>query len=69
MLRFSVGERVTHKYLGNGEVTKIIKSSLDNSNAAYIVLFDSRPDVRYNMGENPTMVFPSGLQREAATAT
>ena len=66
MLRFSVGERVEHNYLGAGEVTKIIKSAVDSRIiVGYMVLFDERPAVEYNMGQNPCLVFPADLDRES----
>jgi len=69
MLKHKVGDRVVHENLGNGEVTKAIKSALDSRFiVAYLVHFDETPDVRYNMGYNPAMVFPSSLRREG-TAT
>jgi hypothetical protein len=59
------GQRVIDEHLGAGTVVRPIKSSLDSQLCvAYMVRFDKTPDVRYNMGENPTMVFPSSLRPE-----
>lgn len=64
-LKWQVGERVKHEYLGSGEVTKVIKSAMDSRvNAGYLVLFDERPAVEYNMGKNLCLVFPSSLDCE-----
>jgi len=64
-MRFKEGERVSHEYLGDGKVTKVIKSAMDSRhNAAYMVLFDHCPPVGYNMGHNPCMVFPSTLKKQ-----
>ena len=60
MKKFSIGQRVVAEYLGTGTVIEQIK--IARGNIAYMVRFDKTPDVRYNMGENPTMVFPSSLR-------
>ena len=66
MQKFTYGQRVIDDYLGAGTVVKQINSSMDNNyTVAYMVRFDKTPDVRYNMGENPTMVFPVSLRVEA----
>ena len=53
-------------YLGAGTVEKAIKSSFQKGFVvACIVLFDKTPDVRYNMAQNPTMVFSSSLKSES----
>jgi len=66
MLKFKKSDRVVDDYLGAGTVEKVIESSLQKGLVvAYIVLFDKTPDVRYNMAQNPTMVFPSSLKSES----
>jgi len=68
MKKFSPGQRVVAEYLGAGTVIERIKiSRLNPLCMAYMVRFDETPDVRYNMGENPTMVFPSSLRDLAET--
>jgi len=63
MKKFSLGQRVVDEYLGAGTVIERIKIARGNPLCiAYMVRFDKTPDVRYNMGENPTMVFPSSLR-------
>ena len=63
MKKFSQGQRVVAEYLGAGTVIERIKIARGNPLCiAYMVRFDKTPDVRYNMGENPTMVFPSSLR-------
>lgn len=61
MKRFKIGDRVKDSdYLGEGIVTKVIKSS-EGTIIGYMVLFDKTPDVRYNMGENPCFVLNGEL--------
>lgn len=63
MKKFSIGQRVVAEYLGAGTVIERIKIARGNPLCiAYMVRFDKTPDARYNMGENPTMVFPSSLR-------
>ena len=63
MKEFKKGQQVVHDYLGKGEIVKLIKSSLDSKlTVAYMVRFDKTPPMRYNMRENPTMVFPESLK-------
>jgi len=65
MYKFKKDDRVVDDYLGAGSVVRPIKSGLDSKlTIAYIVLFDKTPDFRYNMGENPTMVFTGSLKEE-----
>jgi len=63
MKRFKIGDRVKDSgFLGEGEVTKIIKSDLDcNEIVGYMVMFDKTPDVRYNMDENPRFMLNGEL--------
>ena len=57
-----IQKRVTHEYLGDGVVTEIIRSGLNrNRIIACMVLFDTDPPTRYNLGQNPCMVFLSSL--------
>lgn len=55
---FNVGDRVESKALGRGTVT-------DNNLPSFIVMvrYDKRPDISYNMGENPTSELVSQLER------
>ncbi len=54
-----IGDKVIDDYLGDGEIvndlTHIIKG-------AFMVKFDKTPPIRYNMGQNPTMVFNNSLK-------
>ncbi len=60
---FDVGSRVNHNYLGDGEVTEAIYSRpFTKEPMLYMVKFDVTPDVKYNMGENPTLAFPEDLR-------
>ena len=59
MKKFSPDQRVVDEYLGAGTVIERIK--INPFCIAYMVRFDETPDVRYNMGQNPTMVFPGSL--------
>jgi hypothetical protein len=64
-MKHKLNDRVVDAYLGAGEVKELIESSLQRGMVVgYMVLFDKTPDVRYNMGQNPTMVFPSALKVE-----
>lgn len=56
-----IQKRVTHEYLGDGVVTEIIRSGLNRNCIACMVLFDTDPPTRYNLGQNPCMVFLSSL--------
>ena len=53
-----IGDKVTHEYLGDGEIVDDLKLL---STTAYMVKFDKIPPIRYNMGENPTLAFESNL--------
>lgn len=64
-MEHKLNDRVIDDCLGAGEVKELIGSSLQRGMVVgYMVLFDKTPDVRYNMGQNPTMVFPSALRAE-----
>jgi hypothetical protein len=64
-MKHKLNDRVVDACLGAGEVKELIESSLQRGMVVgYMVLFDKTPDVRYNMGQNPTMVFPSALKVE-----
>lgn len=68
MKKFTQGQRVIDSYLGAGTVVELIKPFLSSKLCvAYMVQFDKTPDVRYNMGENPVMVFPSSLRAKDST--
>ncbi|MGR3178771.1 MAG: hypothetical protein ACUZ8E_12010 [Candidatus Anammoxibacter sp.] len=58
MSGFKIGERVEHEYLGRGTVT-------DNNLPHFMVMvrYDRKPDMEYNMGENPTAELVSKLKR------
>ena len=61
--KFIIGDRVKHDYLGKGTIQKEIRSSLDKRYiAAYIILVDKPPDVRYNGGIRECLVFPTDLR-------
>lgn len=49
------GDRVNHEYLGQGTFIKEIAS-------LSLVKWDKTPPERYNMGENPCVVFTKELQ-------
>jgi hypothetical protein len=60
--KFNKGDRVMHSYLGAGTVEQAIKSAYSMYYAfAYVVRFDETPDVSYNSGRNPTMVYTDTL--------
>jgi hypothetical protein len=52
-LGFKVGDRVNEIYLGKGTIERVDVAM----KGLHLVKFDKTPDVRYNMGENPTAVF------------
>ena len=53
-----VGDKVRHDFLGNGEITDDLDMCI---RGAFMVLFDNVPSFRYNMCDNPTLVFRSEL--------
>lgn len=53
-----IGDKVTDEYLGNGEIVDDLNRSIKG---AFMVKFDITPDIRYNMGENPTLAFKENL--------
>ena len=58
-MRLSVGHRVNHEYLGIGRVVQVEGLPLDS---LCLVSFDTTLPIRYNMGENPTVVFIKDLE-------
>ncbi len=64
MKLFKQGERVVDGYLGAGEIFSVIYASSPKKLFGYSVLFDETPDMRYNCGENPCLVFPDTLIKE-----
>jgi hypothetical protein len=57
-MKFKIGQRVKHNYLGKGKIVKTFKGLP----FVFLVLFDKTPDVRYNMCQNPTPVFKTDLE-------
>ena len=57
-MKFKVGDRVNDDYLGNGTIERLNVAMP----GLHLVKFDVTPDVRYNMGENPTAVFGDQLK-------
>lgn len=51
------GDRVRHEYHGDGTVIAVRVTPLNFAS----VLLDKRPDVAYNMGQNPTVLWPHEL--------
>ena len=60
-IRFNIKDKVTSKFLGEGEVVDIIKGTSKDV-FAYMVLFDTTPPVDYNNGNNPCLVFSGWLK-------
>lgn len=66
-MKYNPGERVWdtrpdefgNSFLGRGTVVKYVGQDL------YLVNFDFPPPKRYNMGENPTVVFGDHLRIES----
>ena len=62
MTKFKLKDRVTdeteHKFafLGEGTIVAMVTKT------ACLVLFDKTPHFRYNMGENPTLMFLNDLR-------
>ena len=61
MTRFNPGDRVEHDYHGTGTVIEKVKRF-----PLHRVLWDKRPDVRYNMGENPCSAWTAELRKVAS---
>jgi hypothetical protein len=57
-MKFKIGQRVKHNYLGKGRIVKTFK----DYDFLLVVLFDKTPDMRYNLGQNPTAVFDKELE-------
>ena len=53
-MKIKKGQRVKHSYLGKGTFIKKISFMS-------LVKWDKTPDVRYNMGENPSVIFTDQL--------
>ena len=51
--QLKAGDRVEDSYLGKGTIVKRLPGGW-----GYSVLWDTRPDVRYNIGENPCQWWP-----------
>tara|TARA_R110000851_G_C12813264_1_gene538719 strand:+ start:386 stop:580 length:195 start_codon:yes stop_codon:yes gene_type:complete len=64
MNKFKKDDRVLDDYLGAGSVLGSWPIKTGVVDIAYMVLFDKTPDVRYNIGENPCMVFTGSLKAE-----
>ena len=64
MSRFKQNDRVVDGYLGAGEIFSVVYASSPKKLFGYSVLFDKTPDMRYNGGENPCLVFPDTLIKE-----
>ena len=66
MSRFKQNDRVVDGYLGAGEIFSVIYASSPKKLFGYSVLFDETPDMRYNGGGNPCLVFPDTLIKETS---
>ena len=56
--KVKIGDKVKEDYLGNGEIVDDLNK---NIRGAFMVKFDKDPPIRYNMGNNPTLIFGSEL--------
>lgn len=54
MKKIQKGARVNHEYLGDGTVVKKVSFMT-------LVKWDKTPHERYNMGENPSVIFTDEL--------
>lgn len=63
MERFKIDDKVKDSgFLGEGHITKIIKSDLDSKViVGYMVMFNETPPTKYNMGENPCFMLNGEL--------
>lgn len=52
------GKRINHPYLGDGTIQE---KKYFAGITGYKVLFDKTPDERYNLGQNPTLVFANEI--------
>jgi len=63
MSDFKQGERVFDECLGAGEIFAVVYR-FDSAKAfGYSVLFDSKPPMRYNGGENPCLMLANSLTK------
>lgn len=56
--KIKAGDRVKHKFFGKGTFIK----ELEFLSSLSLVKWDKTPDIRYNMGVNPCVVFTKELQ-------
>lgn len=59
--KFQIKDRVNSDFLGEGEVVKIVNGTFKGV-FAYMVLFDKTPPLEYNGGNNPCLIFTSGIE-------
>jgi hypothetical protein len=64
--KFKQNDRVVDKTLGAGVIFAVAYGYDSVKPFGYSVLFDETPDTRYNCGENPCLVFPDTLAKEAS---
>jgi hypothetical protein len=60
-MEMKIGDRIIDEYLGRGEIVKIFGNSYSR---LYLVMFDETPPYKYNMGDNPTIVFEKTFKKE-----
>ena len=58
-MTFKPGTKVTHDYLGNGEVVRSLEKYAING---WLIQFDKDPPYEYNMNLNPTFIFKNELK-------
>tara|TARA_R110002073_G_scaffold271947_1_gene435507 strand:- start:110 stop:328 length:219 start_codon:yes stop_codon:yes gene_type:complete len=64
--KFKQNDRVVDKTLGAGVIFAVAYGYDSVKPFGYSVLFDETPDMRYNGGGNPCLVFPDTLTKEAS---
>jgi|TARA_R110000851_G_scaffold273699_1_gene426325 hypothetical protein len=64
MKLFKQNDRVVDETLGAGVIFAVVYAYSSVKPFGYSVLFDEKPDMRYNCGENPCLVFPDTLTKE-----
>ena len=60
MTKLKVGNKITHDFLGQGEVVKIIQGT-SKKVFAYMVMYEKNPPLDYNGGCNPCLCWASDL--------
>ena len=61
--KLKIGDRVEHDFLGKGTVVKTPKVCLYNDQCMVLVQWDKDPDVRYNLGNNPSLESTDSMKK------